>query len=62
MTRVAGLVETAVPTKIRFYFDASNLGGHELMTLHLLERLAGDPRHEITFVARQRNQGLCQAA
>lgn len=45
--------------RICFYDDAATFGGHELMTLHLVERLAQEARYDITFIASRANAELC---
>jgi glycosyltransferase involved in cell wall biosynthesis len=45
--------------RICFYDDAATFGGHELMTLRLVERLAGEARYDITFIASRSNTELC---
>lgn len=43
-----------------FYDDAATFGGHELMTLRLVEFLAARQACEITFIASRLNTELCR--
>jgi glycosyltransferase involved in cell wall biosynthesis len=45
--------------KVLFYDDAPNFGGHELMTMRLVEHMVRQARHEIGFVASVLNRELC---
>lgn len=45
-------------TKVLFYDDAPNFGGHELMTMRLLEQMERQSDHEIAFVISWANQEL----
>ncbi len=44
--------------RLLFYDDAATFGGHELMTLRLVERLALRGEHEIVFIASAANAEL----
>lgn len=46
--------------KVFFYDDAPNFGGHELMTMRLVEHMVRQARHEIGFVTSGLNRELCR--
>jgi glycosyltransferase involved in cell wall biosynthesis len=46
--------------RLLFYADAANFGGHELMTLRLVEYLANQGTQQITFIASCKNLELCK--
>ncbi len=43
-----------------FYDDAAHFGGHELMTLSLVEHLAQSDKYRVSFIASAHNAELCQ--
>lgn len=49
-----------LPRRICFYDDAATFGGHELMTLRLVEQLAAAGTYDITFIASRKNAELCR--
>ncbi len=49
-----------LPRRICFYDDAPTFGGHELMSLRLVEQLASQGQSEITFIASRLNTELCR--
>ena len=46
--------------RLAFYDDAATFGGHELMTLQLVQYLADQERYQITFIASSMNTELCR--
>jgi glycosyltransferase involved in cell wall biosynthesis len=53
-------VRQGMTKQILFYNDAPNFGGHEMMTLRLLEQMARHGDYEITIVAADKNSDFCQ--
>jgi glycosyltransferase involved in cell wall biosynthesis len=49
-----------LPCQLVFYDDAETFGGHELMTVRLVEYLATQKKYKITFIANSLNTGLRQ--
>jgi glycosyltransferase involved in cell wall biosynthesis len=49
-----------LPRQICFYDDAATFGGHELMTLRLVEQLAIQGKYDITFITSRQNTELCR--
>ena len=45
---------------LAFYDDATTFGGHELMVLRLVEHLAQQGKHRLTFIASSLNTELCR--
>lgn len=48
------------PRRLFFYDDAPTFGGHEVMTLRLVEFFADQRKYDITFVASALNLELCR--
>lgn len=46
--------------RLTLYDDTATFGGHELMTLRLVEHLASEEKYEITFIASALNTELCE--
>lgn len=49
-----------LPCTLVFYDDAPTFGGHELMVLRLVQHLARQGKHRLTFIASALNTELCR--